>query len=80
MNSARQKLGHRRLFNLAAGIQDHDTLGDFGNHAEIMGDQDNRRTEAALEVQHQLQDLRLDRDIQRRGRLVGDQKPRIACE
>jgi len=35
-----------------------------------MGDQNNRRPDAALEVQHQLQNLRLDRDVQRRGRLV----------
>src|SRR5580693_190982 len=45
-----------------------------------MGDQNDRGTDTALEVQHQLQDLRLDRDIERRGRLVGDQEFWVAGE
>ena len=80
MTGRAEQLGDRRLLHLAAGIHHHDALGDFGDHAEIMGDQDDRRTDAALEIQHQLQDLRLDRDVQRRGRLVGDQELRVAGE
>ena len=45
-----------------------------------MGDQNDRRADAALEVQHQLQDLRLDGDVKRRGRLVSDQEFWIAGE
>ena len=45
-----------------------------------MGDQNDRRADAALEIQHQLQDLRLDRDVKRRGRLVGDQELGVAGE
>jgi len=43
-----EQLGHRRLFNFAAGIHHHDALGDFGDHSEIMGDQNDRRTERRL--------------------------------
>jgi hypothetical protein len=80
MTGGAEKLGYRRLLNLSAGIHHHDALGDFSNHPEIMRDQDDRRTDASLEVQHQLQDLRLDRDIQRRCRLVGDQELGVACQ
>jgi hypothetical protein len=73
-----KQLGHRRLLDLAAGIHDHDALGDFGDHAEVVRDQNDRRTDAALEIEHQLQDLRLDRDIERRRRLVGNQELWIA--
>src|SRR5258708_35663387 len=47
MTGRAEQLGHRRLLNLAAGIHDHDALGDFGDYAEIMGDQDDRRADAA---------------------------------
>ena len=36
------------------------------------------RAHPALEVAHQLQDLRLDGDVERGGRLIGDQQLRIA--
>ena len=80
MTGRAEQFGHRRFLDLAPGIHDHDALGDFGDDAEIMGDQDDRGTDAALEIQHQLQDLRLDRHVERRGRLVGDQEFRVAGE
>ena len=33
-----------------------------------------------LQLQHQVQDLRLDRDVERRGRLVGDEQRRVQHE
>jgi hypothetical protein len=41
-------------------------------------DEQNRHAELALELLHELQDLRLDGDVQRGGRLVGDQQRRAA--
>ena len=46
----------------------------LGDHAEVVGDQDDRRAELALQLAHQVEDLRLDRDVERGGRLVGDQQ------
>jgi len=40
----------------------HDTLGDCGDHTEIWGSE-RSRTDAALEVQHQMQDLRMERYV-----------------
>ena len=39
-----------------------------------MGDEDQRQTQLALQAAQQVQHLRLNRDIQRRDRLVGDQQ------
>src|ERR1700737_4528559 len=35
MTGRAEQLSNWRLLNLAAGIHDHDALGDFSNHAEI---------------------------------------------
>ena len=68
------------LLHLAAGIHDDDALGDLGHHAEVVGDQHDGRADAVLEVAHQVEDLRLDGDVERGGRLVGDQQLRVAGE
>ena len=68
----------RRLLDLAAGIHDHHPLRDLGHHAEIVGDQHDGGADAVLQVAHQVEDLRLDGDVERRGRLVGDQQLRVA--
>jgi hypothetical protein len=43
-------------------------------------DQHDRGAGPGLELAHQVEDLRLDRDVQRGRRLVGDQEPRLAGE
>jgi len=48
-DAAPEKLDHRRLLDFVAGIHDHDAFGNFSDHAEVMGDQNNRRPDAALE-------------------------------
>ena len=49
-----------------------------GDHAEIVGDQHDRHAEIALELQQKVEDLRLHGDVERGGRLVGDQELRLA--
>ena len=39
---------------------------------EVVGDEDDRQAELALQVAQQVEDLRLDRDVERGHRLVGD--------
>ena len=43
-----------------------------------MGDQHHRHAEAVLHVLQQVEDLRLDGDVERGGRLVGDDELRLA--
>jgi arylsulfatase A-like enzyme len=57
-----------------AGLHDRHALGHLGHHAQVMGDQDDRRPHLAAQVAHQVQDLGLDGHVQRGGGLVGDQQ------
>ena len=53
--------------------------GGLGDDAEIVGDQHDGGAGLLLQLEHQVEDLRLDGDVERRGRLVGDQHLRIAA-
>jgi hypothetical protein len=53
-------------------------LADLGHHAEVVGDQDHRGPRPLLQLQHQVEDLRLDGDVERGRRLVGDQELGVA--
>ena len=68
----------RRLLDDAAGIHDHHPMRDLGHHAEIVGDQHDGRARALAQVAQEVEDLRLDGDVERRRRLVGDQDLGIA--
>jgi hypothetical protein len=79
-----QRLGkerlHIRFLDLAAGVHDDHALRGLGNDAQVVRDQDQRRAGLSLQLDDQLEDLRLDRDIQRGGRLIGNQHLGIARE
>src|SRR6266567_7540437 len=75
-----EQLGDRRFLHLAARIHHHDAFGDFGYHAEVVGDEDDGGTDPLLEVGHEIEDLRLDGDVERGGRLIRDQELRAAGE
>ena len=68
---------HRCRLDHLAGVHDERVVADLGHHAEVVGDQHDRRAARLLEVAHQRQDLRLDGDVEGRGRLVGDQHRRV---
>ena len=55
-----------------ARVHHHDVVGDVGDHAQVVGDHDERRVRLALQVQQQVEDLGLDGRVQRRGGLVRD--------
>ena len=65
-------------FDHLAAIHHHHLVGDVGDHAEVMGDHQQRHAELGLQVLDEAQDLRLDGDVERGGRLVGDQQRRPA--
>ena len=68
------------LLDDARRIHHVDAVGVAGDHAEIVRDHDQRDVEPARQILHQFQDLRLDGDIERGRRLVGDDQLRIAGE
>ena len=54
-------------------MHDQHPVGDLGDDAEVVGDQDRRQAALAVEPLEQGEDLRLHGDVERRRRLVGDQ-------
>ena len=76
-NSSRDR---RDLLDLPA-VHHRDAVARLGDHREVVRDQENRGAGAPrLQLQHQVQDLRLNRHVQRRRRLVGDEERRVQHE
>src|SRR3546814_8394439 len=78
MLRAIEDVAHRPLLDHAAGVHHHDPVAESGNDAEVVGDHDDGGAEIALQVGQQIEDLRLDGDVEGGGRLVGDQQVRLA--
>ena len=55
------------------GVHHEDPVGDLCDDPEVVGDQDDRQIALPVEAVDQLQDLGLDRDVERGGRFIGDQ-------
>ena len=68
-----------RLDDLTLG-HDADAIGEFADDAEIVGDEQHGHAMLGLQAAEQFQDLRLDRDVERGGRFVGDQEFRPVGE
>ena len=71
-------LGRPFLHHLA-GIHHDDARADAGDDAEVVADQDDGGAEIAVEFAQQFENLRLDGDVERSGRLVGDQQRRLVA-
>ncbi len=67
----------RRLDD-AAGVHDVDVVAQPGDDAEVVRDHDQPAAALGHQRAQQVQDLRLDGDVERRRRLVGDQQFRPA--
>ncbi len=76
MRGARDDPRGRAGLDHLAGIHHRDAVAMFRHHAEIVRDQHQAHAQLGAQRAQQLQHLRLHRDVQRRGRLVGDQQPR----
>ncbi len=61
-----------------AGVHHQDVVGEVGDHAQVVRDQDDRGAGLLLEVLEQVEDLRLHGHVERGGRLVRDQQLRVA--
>ena len=64
------------LLDLSAGVHHHHPVGGFGDHAHVVGDQDDRGAERVLQLAHEVEDLRLDGHVERGCWFVGDQNLR----
>ena len=64
----------------SARIHDDDVIGHFGDDAQVMGNQDNRGVDPGFQAPEQVENLRLDGDVERGRRFVGDNDFRAAGE
>jgi hypothetical protein len=69
---------HRSFFNDTSCIHHRNPIGHLGNHAEIMGDEQNSHGEFALKAADQVENLCLHRDIKGCGWFVSNQQLRPA--
>ncbi len=72
VDRARVEVVGRRDLDDDAQVHHRDPVGDVADDAEVVGDEDVGEVELVLEVVEQVDDLRLDRHVERRNRLVGD--------
>ena len=60
------------FFHDSAQVHDRNPCGDVFDHGQVVADDDVGQAEFRAQVQQQVEDLRLHRNIQRRGRLIAD--------
>ena len=63
-----------------AEVHDRDPVGQVADDAEVVRDEQVARLAPDLELGQQVEDGGLDRDVERAGRLVGHDDPRVAGE
>ena len=71
-------LARRALLDDPAVLHHDRSVGHVGDDAHVVRDQHDARVDARAQVAHELEDLGLDRDVERRRRLVGDEQLRVA--
>ena len=69
---------HVGILDDLSAVHHRDAIRRLCDHAEIVRDEDDGHAHLALQLLEQLEDLRLNRHVQRRRRLVGDQHRRPA--
>ena len=65
------------LLHGVSGVHHGHVVGDGRHDTEVVGDQHESHLPLGLDLGEQPEDLRLDGDVERRGRLVGDEHLRV---
>jgi hypothetical protein len=68
VHGPREHVGYAPLLDDAAGVHHDHAVGVLGDHAEVVRDEHDRHTEVLPQRREQLEDLRLNRDVERRRR------------
>ena len=68
----------RAVLNDFSGVHDCHLVAYLSHNSQVMGNQDDGRVDFLLQLLHHIQNLRLNGHIQGRGRLIGQQKLRLA--
>ena len=70
----------RRDLHELAGVEHARPVAQLRDHAQVVRDQDDGGAVPVAQVADERQDLGLDRDVERGGRLVGDEQRRLVGE
>ena len=73
LRSGKDSLDRPLLDDLAL-LHHADSVGELAHDAEVVGDEEHCHAEPRLQLLEKLEDLRLHGDVERGGRLVGDQE------
>ena len=80
MSGSRYEIRRRRELDDLAEVHHGDAVGDVLDDREVVRDEQVGEAAIALQVLHQVDDLRLHRDVERRDRLVADDEARLDGE
>ncbi|MCY1383570.1 hypothetical protein D9M69_717110 [compost metagenome] len=69
-----EHLVHRTALHHFAGIHHRHPVTERSHYPQVVGDKQNRQVLLPCQLAQQSDDLRLHGDVQRRGRLIGDQQ------
>jgi len=72
--------GGRSELHQPAQVQHRNSIGDVADHPKVVGDENVRDSPLGLELHQQVEDGRLDRDVQRRSRFVANNQSRLTGE
>ena len=72
MHRIAEQLATRRELDHAAGAHHRDAVGDIIDDREVVRDEEIGEPDLLLQVLQEIEDLRLDGDVERRDRLVAD--------
>src|SRR5580700_4753674 len=75
-----EEILRRRDLRDLAEVEHHHAIRNMAHHREIMGDEEVGEAKLFLQAQHEVEDLRLDVDVERRDRLVRDDEARLHRE
>src|SRR5882672_499086 len=75
-----ENLAHRTGFDDAPCVHHGHAIGCLCDDPEVVRDEQQREVERRLHVAQQVEDFRLNRDVERGGRLVGNHERRLAGE
>ncbi|MBI1733764.1 MAG: hypothetical protein HYR51_01190 [Candidatus Rokubacteria bacterium] len=73
-----EDLRRRAHLHDPARVHDGGAVGVRGHDAEVVRDEDHGEAAGGLDLLEEVEVLRLDRDVERRRRLVGDEQTRRA--
>ena len=76
MSGRVEDIGLGAKFDEASGVHDSDAIGYVRNDSQIVRDEEHGESELVAQLVEQIENLLLDGDIERGGRLVGNEELR----